>query len=188
MGQQTLQTIITLSGKVDNSFGNIGTALINVGNHIDALSQKIIDFGKESVEEYVEYDDVMREVQALGEYDDKTMRVLNEYTIAPTRVQAFGEIAEYIHRLECTDDEERYLEWEFCFDGNLFLQYIIIPACDSSNRPAKIITGSQVGDSCKSEFRIFGNPDHIITNHPQAMSHEEYSAWLNYKYDHFSRN
>lgn len=112
----------------------------------------------------------------------------NDDTIAPTRVQAFGKIAEYIHRLECTDDEERYLEWEFCFDGNLFLQYIIIPACDSSNRPAKIITGSQVGDSCKSEFRIFGNPDHIITNHPQAMSHEEYSAWLNYKYDHFSRN
>ena len=64
MGQQTLQTIITLSGKVDNTFGSIGTALINVGNHIDALSQKIIDFGKESVEEYVEYDDVMREVQA----------------------------------------------------------------------------------------------------------------------------
>ena len=79
MGQQTLQTVITLSGKVDNTFGNIGTALINVGNHIDALSQKIIDFGKESVEEYVEYDDVMREVQALGEYDDKTMRALNEY-------------------------------------------------------------------------------------------------------------
>lgn len=86
MGQQTLQTVITLSGKVDNTFGNIGTALINVGNHIDALSQKIIDFGKESVEEYVEYDDVMREVQALGEYDDKTMRALNEYnkTIAQT--------------------------------------------------------------------------------------------------------
>ena len=82
MGQQTLQTVITLSGKVDNTFGNIGTALINVGNHIDALSQKIIDFGKESVEEYVEYDDVMREVQALGEYDDKTMRVLNEYNKA----------------------------------------------------------------------------------------------------------
>ena len=86
MGQQTLQTVITLSGKVDNTFGNIGTALINVGNHIDALSQKIINFGKESVEEFVEYDDVMREVQALGEYDDKTMRALNEYnkTIAQT--------------------------------------------------------------------------------------------------------
>ena len=96
MGQQTLQTIITLSGKVDNSFGNIGTALINVGNHIDALSQKIIDFGKESVEEYVEYDDVMREVQALGEYDDKTMRVLNEYnkTIAQSSKYTMDQAAQ----------------------------------------------------------------------------------------------
>lgn len=79
MGQQTLQTIISISGRVDNSFGAIGDALINVGNHIDALSQKMIDFGKDSVQEYVQYDDVMREVQALGEYDDKTMRILNEY-------------------------------------------------------------------------------------------------------------
>ena len=96
MGQQTLQTIITLSGKVDNTFGSIGTALINVGNHIDALSQKIIDFGKESVEEYVEYDDVMREVQALGEYDDKTMRVLNEYnkTIAQSSKYTMDQAAQ----------------------------------------------------------------------------------------------
>lgn len=96
MGQQTLQTVITLSGKVDNTFGNIGTALINVGNHIDALSQKIIDFGKESVEEYVEYDDVMREVQALGEYDDKTMRVLNEYnkTIAQSSKYTMDQAAQ----------------------------------------------------------------------------------------------
>lgn len=96
MGQQTLQTVITLSGKVDNTFGNIGTALINVGNHIDALSQKIIDFGKESVEEYVEYDDVMREVQALGEYDDKTMRALNEYnkTIAQSSKYTMDQAAQ----------------------------------------------------------------------------------------------
>ena len=79
MGQQTLQTIISISGRVDNSFGRIGDMLMNVGNHIDALSQKMIDFGKDSVQEYVQYDDVMREVQALGEYDDKTMRILNEY-------------------------------------------------------------------------------------------------------------
>ena len=82
MGQQTLQTIIALSGRVDNSFGQIGEALIGVGNHVDALSQKIINFGKESVEEYVNYDDVMREVQALGEYDEKTMRTLTEYNRA----------------------------------------------------------------------------------------------------------
>lgn len=79
MAQQILQTVIALSGRVDNSFGQIGEALLGVGSQIDALSQQIINFGKESVEEYVDYDDIMREVQALGEYDDKTMRVLNEY-------------------------------------------------------------------------------------------------------------
>lgn len=93
---QTLQTIITLSGHVDNSFGQIGESLIVVGNHIDALSQKIIDFGKESVEKFVDYDDVMREVQALGEYDDKTMKVLNEYnrTIAQSSKYTMEQAAE----------------------------------------------------------------------------------------------
>lgn len=79
MAQQTLQTVIALSGRVDNSFGNIGNALINVGNHIDRLSRKIIEFGKESVEEYINYDDVMREVQALGEYNQSTMKELDAY-------------------------------------------------------------------------------------------------------------
>jgi hypothetical protein len=82
MRQQQLQTVITLSGRVDNRFGKISEALINVGAHVDALSRKLIDFGKESVKEYVNYDDVMRKVQALGKYDSKTMGVLHEYNKA----------------------------------------------------------------------------------------------------------
>lgn len=79
MGQQVLKTVIALSGRVDNSFGKIGEALLGVGSQVDALSQKIIDFGKDGIEKYIDYDDVMREVQALGEYDGKTMRALDEY-------------------------------------------------------------------------------------------------------------
>ena len=111
----------------------------------------------------------------------------DDRTIAPTRVEAFGEIAEYIHELECTDDEERYLTWDFYYDDNLILAYIAIPAADTIFRPAKVITASQVGDKCKSEFRIFGNPEHITTPNPQAMSREEYRAWLDYMDEHFSR-
>lgn len=118
---------------------------------------------------------------------DITLHNLSDHTIAPTRVEAFGELAEYIHELECTDDEERYLDWEFYYDANLILQYVVIPAFGLPYHPAKIITGSNVGDSCDSGFRIFGTPEHIITDHPQAMSYEEYSAWLEYKYQHFSR-
>lgn len=111
-----------------------------------------------------------------------------DYTIAPTRVQAYGELADYIHALECTDDEERYLEWHFYYDSNLTLAYIIIPSWDMPLRPAKVITSSQNGVSCKSEFRIFGSPDHITTPHPPAMGLEEYAAWRSYKADHFPRS
>lgn len=79
MGQQTLRTVIVLSGRIDNTFGKVGESLITLGNEIDTISQKIIGFGKESTKEFVEYDDIMREVQALGEYDTKTMRALDEY-------------------------------------------------------------------------------------------------------------
>lgn len=79
MAKQTLQTVITLSGQVDNSFGVLGQRIMALGSQIDGLSQKVIEFGKESIEQYVRNDDVMREVQALGEYDGKTIQTLNEY-------------------------------------------------------------------------------------------------------------
>ena len=79
MAQQTLQTVIALSGRVDNSFGRIGEALTNIGMNIDAISQKVIRFGTDSVNSFASYDDIMREVQALGEYDSKTMQKLDAY-------------------------------------------------------------------------------------------------------------
>ena len=77
--QQTLQTVITLSGKVDNEFGNIGEALLNIGNHVDALSQKIINFGKQDIRKFINYDDVMREVQALGDYTSSQRAQMDAY-------------------------------------------------------------------------------------------------------------
>ena len=48
MGQQTLQTIITLSGKVDNTFGNIGikkrTVLFQLTHSIVQLRLDIAAF------------------------------------------------------------------------------------------------------------------------------------------------
>ena len=84
--QQTLTNIIALKGHVDNTVGKVGQAIELIGSQIDDLSQKMIDFGTESTESFVSYDDIMREVQALGEYDAKTMKVLDEYnkTIAQT--------------------------------------------------------------------------------------------------------
>lgn len=79
MAQKTIKTVIAISGHVDNKFGEVADALMNVGSRIDALSQKVIDFGKKSTQVYASYDDVMREVQALGEYSDKTMQALDAY-------------------------------------------------------------------------------------------------------------
>jgi len=78
MGQpQILQTVITLSGNVDNSFGEIGTSLINLGSQIDRISSKLIGFGNDSLQVYAEYDDVMRETQAVGDYTAQEMEKLD---------------------------------------------------------------------------------------------------------------
>lgn len=79
MAQQRLQTVVTIGGQVDNSFGQIGSALIGLGSQIDMVSQKLIDFGKESVEKYVNYDDLMREIKALGGYSDSQMKAFDSY-------------------------------------------------------------------------------------------------------------
>lgn len=78
MAQQTLKTIISIGGNVDNTFGRIGGALMGLGAEIDKVSQKVIDFGKQSVMEYVEYDDLLREVKAVGEFTDAEIRALDE--------------------------------------------------------------------------------------------------------------
>lgn len=77
MAQQTLQTVITLSGRVDNTFGAIGSALTNLGSQINGISQRIIGFGKESVKTYTEYDDALREIRAVGGYTSAEMEKLD---------------------------------------------------------------------------------------------------------------
>ncbi|NLV58681.1 MAG: phage tail tape measure protein [Clostridiales bacterium] len=78
MAGQRLETIITIGGSVDNSFGTIGSALLGLGSTIDGISQKIIGFGKDSVGEFIGYDDLMRQVQAVGEFSGEEMRTLDE--------------------------------------------------------------------------------------------------------------
>lgn len=63
MAQKTLDAFVVISGRVDNTFGQIGTALINMGQTVDQISQKLINFGKESVEVYRGYQDSMLDAQ-----------------------------------------------------------------------------------------------------------------------------
>lgn len=63
MAQKTLNAFVVIGGRVDNSFGQIGTALINLGSTVDEISSKLINFGKESVEVYRNYQDSMLEAE-----------------------------------------------------------------------------------------------------------------------------
>ena len=63
MAQKTLNAFVVIGGRVDNSFGQIGTALINLGSTVDEISSKLINFGKESLEVYKDYDENMREAE-----------------------------------------------------------------------------------------------------------------------------
>ncbi len=64
MAQQTLQTTIAISGRVDNSFNQIGEQLTSLGSQINELSQIVINFGKESVNTYREYEDGILETRS----------------------------------------------------------------------------------------------------------------------------
>lgn len=56
MAQRTLNAFVVIGGRVDNSFGQIGTALINLGSTVDEISSKLLNFGKESLNVYKDFE------------------------------------------------------------------------------------------------------------------------------------
>lgn len=65
MAQKTLNAFVVLSGQVDNTFGQIGTELINLGNTVDQVSQKLLNFGKESLNVYKDYEYNITELETV---------------------------------------------------------------------------------------------------------------------------
>jgi len=96
MGQRSLNTVITIGGNVDGSFGKLGSALLNLGSMLDSVSSKAFNFGKESVLSYRDYDDLMRETQAVGEFTTAQMEHLDTInrTLAQTTTYTPNQIAE----------------------------------------------------------------------------------------------
>lgn len=96
MGQRSLNTVITIGGSVDGSFGKLGSALLNLGSMLDSVSDKAFNFGKESVLSYRDYDDLMRETQAVGEFTTAQMEHLDAVnkTLAQTTTYTPNQIAE----------------------------------------------------------------------------------------------
>ena len=65
MAQKQLNAVVVIGGRTDSSFSQIGDALISMGNAVDGVSQKLIDFGKESLEVYSDYEYNMRTVEEI---------------------------------------------------------------------------------------------------------------------------
>lgn len=54
----------------------------------------------------------------------------------PVRLTAHGALAGYINDIEMTDAEERYIQSDWYYDSNLFLERIEVPS--SGRIPAKV--------------------------------------------------
>ena len=63
MAQATLNATVVLGGKVDNSFTRIGSILSSMGNTVNGVSRQLIDFGKQSIDVYRNYEDSMLDAQ-----------------------------------------------------------------------------------------------------------------------------
>lgn len=46
---------------------------------------------------------------------------MTDFDKAPTRLEVFGALAQYIYKIEGTDAEERYIKSDWFFDDNLLL-------------------------------------------------------------------
>ena len=55
---------------------------------------------------------------------------VTDFDKAPTRLEVFGALSEYIEAIESTDAEERYIKSDWYFDSNLYLYRIEIPGSE----------------------------------------------------------
>lgn len=60
---KTLRADIVIGGKADSSFYKLGNELQTLGSQVNLISEKLIQFGKESVEAYTSYEDYMLDAE-----------------------------------------------------------------------------------------------------------------------------
>ena len=60
---QRLETIIAINAQVGNGFADIGSTLTQLGAITDGLSSKLIDFGRESISVYRDYEKSMKDAE-----------------------------------------------------------------------------------------------------------------------------
>lgn len=75
---KTLRSDIIIGGKADNSFYRLGNELQQLGNQVNLVSEKLISFGKEGVETYVNYEDAMLDAKSAWATQYKSVSELNK--------------------------------------------------------------------------------------------------------------
>ena len=63
MASQRLETIIAINAQVGNGFAEVGSTLTQLGSLVDGFSQDLMDFGKDSVAVYREYEKSMKDAE-----------------------------------------------------------------------------------------------------------------------------
>ena len=63
MASQRLETIIAINAEVGNGFSAVGSTLTQLGSMVNGISQELIDFGKDSVNIYREYEKSMADAE-----------------------------------------------------------------------------------------------------------------------------
>ena len=95
---QTLETVIALRGRVDNSVALLGDRITLFGAQINRISRQVIRFGKDSLEVYKSYEQNMADAEAAlrtGTYRDRAgelnsiMEKLNEHASEWARTTKF---------------------------------------------------------------------------------------------------
>lgn len=81
--RQEIMAVLAIGGRVDNSFGKIGNALTGLGYEVDKISQRLISFGKESLDLYAGYDDDLRAIKMkIGDATSAEMDELDKQMAA----------------------------------------------------------------------------------------------------------
>lgn len=89
MASQTLETVIAINARVGNGFSQVGATLTELGSMVNGVSQQLINFGKDSVNVYREYEKSMADAQVAlsttyGRGTQQLNTVMSQLDVAAT--------------------------------------------------------------------------------------------------------
>lgn len=89
MASQTLETVIAINARTGNGFSQVGATLTELGSMVNGVSQQLINFGKESVTVYRNYEKSMADAEVAlsttyGRGTQQLNTVMSQLDVAAT--------------------------------------------------------------------------------------------------------